>query len=289
MNVHADHAPRGYGRIIDRAFELYRANFRTIALTSLIVLFPLAMLVGVTQVFSARGLLQLFGTLADSSTEAFLDQYSQIQSLSLLSNMVSPLFLVARVYLVACLFELAPSMVAGERPGVREMLKAGKSRFLWLLLVSITVSLAIGTASVFLLIPGLWVWARLRVAHVATVVERAPIDRAFVRSWNLTRGAFWRTFGFAIVLSLMAIVLEGAVDSPAVIRQIIASANSPEAVFQELSPAWKTFEGVLAATATSLIAPFLEFAWFFFYLDLRSRSEGMDLVVKATDMAARDQ
>jgi len=286
--VQPDHAPRGYGRILDRAFELYRANFRTIAISALIVLFPLAMLLGVTQVFSTRGLLQLFGTLAEPSQDAFLDQYSQIQSLSLLSNLISPLFVAARVYLVACLFQLAPSMLAGSRPGVREMLRAGKSRFLWLLLLSLTVSLAVGTATMFLLIPGLIVWARLRVAHVATVVERAPIDKAFTRSWSLTRGAFWRTVGFAIVLSLLAVVLEAAVDSPAVIRQIIASVNSPDAVFQEISPGWKTFEGVLAATATSLIAPFLEFSWFFYYLDLRARNEGMDLVVKAGEIAARN-
>lgn len=284
--VRSDHAPRGYGRIIDRAFELYRANFRTIAITSLVVLFPLAMLVGVTQVFSTRGMLQLFGSLADSSPDVFLDQYSQVQSLSLLSNLVSPLFLVARAYLTACLFELAPAMLAGARPGVGELLRAGKSRFLWLLLVSVTVSLAVGTASLFLLIPGLILWARLKVAYVTAVVERAAIDRAYVRSWTLTRGRFWRTVGFAIVLGVIAIVLEAAIDSPAVIRQIVASVESPDAVFRELSPAWKTFEGVLAASATSLIAPLLEFAWFFYYLDLRARHEGMDIVVKAGELAA---
>lgn len=282
-----DHAPRGYGRIMDRAFELYRANFRTIALASLLVVFPFAMLVGVTQVFSARGFLQLAGAMSESSSDAFFAQIEQIQTLSLLSNAVTPLFLLARTYLVAALLAAAPLMLGGQHVGVRQFLKGGTSRFLMLLLVTLAVSASISFSAIFLLVPALILWARLRVAHIATVVEAAPIDRAFARSWNLTRGRFWRTVGFAIVLAVISVVMEAAVDSPAVIRQLVASIESPDAVFAELSPGWKTFEGVLAASATALIAPFVELCWFFFYLDLRARAEGMDLVTRATDIAGR--
>lgn len=281
-----DYSPRGFGRILDRAFELYRANFRTIALTALIVLFPLAMLVGVTQVFSTRGILAFFGNVMSNPTDPdafFGGEYARIQQLSMLSNMIAPLFLAARTYLVACLLTVAPAMLAGEKPGVRETLKAGRSRFLWLLLATVAVSFSVSAGLVVFLVPGILLWARLRVVGVVTVIERVPLDRAFSRSWSLTRDRFWRTVGFAIVLGILAVVVEAAIDSPAVIRQIVASANSPEALFQELSPGWQTFEGVLAAASTALIAPFLELSWFSYYLDLRARAEGLDLVVAARE------
>lgn len=282
-----DLAPRGFGRIFDRAFEVYRANLRTIASCALIVLLPMAMLVGVTQVFSTRGLLELFGTLASDpgDVDAFFGEYARIQRLSMLSNAVAPLFLMARTYLVSSLLAVAPAMLAGQRPGVRETLKAGRTRFLWLLLVTVAVNFATGAGFVVFLVPGLVLWARLSVARVVSVVEAAPLDRAFARSWGLTRGRFWRTVGFAVVLGALALVVEAAIDSPAVIRQIVASVNDPDAIFAALSPGWQTFEGVLAALSTSLIAPFVELSWFSYYLDLRARGEGLDLVASARSHA----
>ena len=47
---------------------------------------------------------------------------------------------------------------------------------------------------------------------------------------------------------------------------------------------WKAVEGSLAALATALIYPFVEFGWFSMYLDLRSRREGMDIVARAEDI-----
>ncbi len=284
-----DYAPRGLGRILDRAFEMYRANFRTVVVSSLIVLFPVAMLVGVTQVFSTRGLLQIFGTLSQAGDlDAFNEALNGIQALSVLSNAVTPLYFAARVYLASCLLSMAPAMLVGQRPGVREFLKAGRRRFLWLLLTMVAVSASV-SISVFLIVVPILLWVRLSVAHVACVVEEAPIDQAFKRSWGLTRTFFWRTIGFAIVLSVISLVLQAAIDSPAVVRQIVASVNNPESLFQELSPGWKTFEGVLTALATALIQPFLELSWFSYYLDLRARGEGLDLVAKAGALASRSR
>ncbi|MDO9108976.1 MAG: hypothetical protein Q7U89_08340, partial [Coriobacteriia bacterium] len=79
----------------------------------------------------------------------------------------------------------------------------------------------------------------------------------------------------------LTFTLESAVDSPAVLRQIFSSVTNPEAMFAEISIGWKVLEGVLAATALSIVYPFVELAWFFYYLDLRARHEGMDLVQRA--------
>ncbi len=280
-----DLSPRGFGRILDAAFDLYRANFRSIALASSVVLFPAALLLGVTQVFYTRGLLQVMPGLFGG--EIALDEISRVQAWSVLSNAVAPVFFGARLYMSSALFAAAPGMLAGQRPGPWELVRGGWSRFGWVLVVALVVGFLTGAAALALLVPAAFVWARLSVAQVVTVVERVPLDRAIARAWGLTRSRVWRTIGFAIALTVITFALESAITAPSLIRQVAASVSDPEAVFAPLSAGWKTLEGTLSAAAASLVYPFVELAWFFYYLDLRARREGMDLVATVRELGGR--
>ncbi len=280
-----DLSPRGIGRIIDDAFELYRANFATIALAAAIVLFPVGLIAGLAQVFYTRGLFAVLPALFDGSM-AF-DEMSKVQLWASLSNLVAPLYVAAQIYIASSVLAAAPGMLAGRRYSTREFLRGGLSRWGWLLLIAMLLSLATSIGFAFLIIPGVIVWARLLVARVVCVVEGAPLDVAFKRSWALTSGRVWRTILFGIGLAVLTLALESAVNSPAVIRQIFSSITDPEALFSELSVGWKVLEGVLSATAVSLVYPFSELALFFYYLDLRARHEGMDLVQRAGRLAER--
>lgn len=280
-----DLSPRGIGRIIDDAFELYRANFSTIALGAAIVLFPVALLVGLSQVFYTRGLLAVVPGIIDGSLE--FTEITSVQLWASLSNVVAPLLLVSRIYISSAVLTAAPAMLSGRSFTVKEFLKGGLARFWWLLLISVVVSAAVSAGTLVFVIPGIFLWARLSVARVTCVVEAVPLDRAVSRSWALTSGRFWRTLLFAVGLAVLTVTLESAVDSPAVLRQIFSSITDPEALFAQMSVGWKVLEGVLSAVALSLVYPFAELAWFFYYLDLRSRHEGMDLVARAVRIAER--
>jgi hypothetical protein len=283
--VGVDLSPRGFGRILDAAFDLYRANFRSIVIASAAVLFPAALLVSVTQVFYTRGLLQVIpGVFAGDIPFTELDR---VQIWSVLSNAVAPVFFIAQLYAGSAILSAAPAMLAGQRPGPWAILRGGWARFGWLIIVSLAVSVLTGISAIPLLFPALFVWARLSVARVVTIIEAAPLDRALARSWSLTGTNTWRTIGFAIALALITIALETAVTAPSLIRQVVASVGDPEAIFAPLSAGWKTFEGALSAVAVALVFPFAQLAWFFYYLDLRARREGMDLLVSAGELSAR--
>jgi hypothetical protein len=275
--------PHTIGRVFDGAFDTYRANFKTIALASACVLFPPALLMGLTQVFYARGLLALVPSLMQG--ELMLEELGRLQIWSIVSNAVSVPFYLARLYLAAAVFASAPAMLAGKRPGVREFVRGGWSRFGFLVMVSLLVYTLTGIGVILLIVPGIYVWARLVAAPVIVVTEQAPLDVALSRSWLLTAGQVWRTLGFAVLLWIFTVVLETAVDSPVLIRQIVASLNQSDALFAELSAGWKTLEGTFSALAAALVYPFVELAWFHYYLDLRTRREGMDLVAEATRLA----
>lgn len=240
---------------------------------------------GVAQVFYTRGVFEIIPALSSGSTG--MAELSGLQIWSLLSSAVSPLYALLTYYVAACVLVAAPRMLAGEKQTVKGMLKGGWSRFGWLLLTALLVSIAAGIGSIFFLVPGIYLFARLSVARVVSVVEGVSTDGAVTRSWALSKGMVWRTIGYAAGLGILTLTLQSAINAPAVVRQIVSSVSDPEALFQAVSPGWKTIEGVLSAAAVSLVFPFSELAWFFYYLDLRSRREGMDLTIAARELKGR--
>ena len=278
MSVRPDLRPKGMGRLLDNAFELYRANFKTITLGSAIVIFPFALMMGVAQSFYLRGFLGFFSGMGNfGSPEEFLG----LQAWQMLSYAVSPAYGIARLYISVCIFAAAPRMIAGERVSLREYLRPGLKRTLWMVLTVWIVQMVVGMGFVFFIVPGVILFVGLAVARVVVVVEDASLGQAFGRSWKLSRGHFWRIIGFWMAVATLMFVLQAVVNSPSAIRQLSASIQDPDAIFQPVSVGWKTLEGLFAALSTSLVYPFVELSWFFLYLDLRARREGMDLVARA--------
>ena len=280
-----DLGPRSVGRILDRAFDLYRANFRTVAGSAMIVVFVIALIAGVAQTFYARGAMVLVGDIfSQTAMEPDLEAFTQAQMWGWLTNLMALPLWIARLYIEACIYAAAVPMLYGERFTIREFLRGGRGRYLWYVLVSFLLSMI--TGFYFLIVPLIFVagWA---LAPLIVVVENASFDSVFRRSWTLTKGSKWRVIGFFIVLGAFTLVLQTAVTSPTLIRQLVASIQNPEAVFQPLSVGWKVLEGLLTAAAITLVAPFASFAWLSFYLDLRARREGMDIVAAAAQAKER--
>lgn len=277
-----DLAPKNVGRVLDQAFDIYRANFRTIALCSLAVIFPFALLVGVAQIFYTRGFLALIPTLFESPTTIELNR---LQVWSLLSSGVAPALAIAQIYLAVSLYTWLPAMLYGQRPTVREMLKPRMMRIIMYGLTAWLAGLAAGIGTLFLLVPGILLAIYLALAPIITVAEDVSLGPAFSRSFALARGHAWRIIGFSLLLWVFSVVLETAVDSPALIRQLATGFQNPDAVFAAVSPGWKFVEGLLTALSATFVFPFTRIAWYCFYLDIRARHEGMDLVARAAVLA----
>jgi hypothetical protein len=277
-------------RVLDQAFELYRANFKTVVLGTAIVLFPMALLMSLAQVFYYRGLLELFAETIVQGAQGGVDPFTspdEMLGLSMSSvavQAVGPLYWAARAYIATCVFSAGPRMLAGERLELREFLTPGLIRVIWVAVAWLLVGLMAQVGLLLLIVPGIIVWVSLSVAAPASVIEELSAPAAITRSWRLTQRSWWRIIGFWMLLATLVLFLEAAVHSPTVIRQLVLSVSDPMAVFQPTSTLWKTFEGVLTALATSIAYPFGVFAWFCLYIDLRARREGMDIVARAMDM-----
>lgn len=271
------------GVVLDDAVALYRLGWKPLVSISAMVAGPAALLLSVAQVFYLRGYLELLplftgGPLPESETAPLL-------LTSLVSQAASPLYWLASLYVAACAYHAAPALYAGEVPGVRETLRGGLRRFPVLLAVAFLVLLGVQFASLLLVIPGLVLSVRWSLAPAVAVLEGQGVGDTLRRSWRLTRIHWGRIVLFWICLGIVSFAVQGALNSPAVIRQIVDSVRDPQAVFRELSWGWKVFEGLLSASAVSIALPFTTLAWYVFYVDMRARTEGMDLLVRARELA----
>jgi hypothetical protein len=170
------------------------------------------------------------------------------------------------------------------------MLKDGLSVFLPVLgvtmLVSIAVSVAAGSTFIALGAGGAVAAAFLAVSVPVAAVEEPGVINALKRSFALVRGNFWRVVLVYLGMLVLSSQIEGALASPILVRDAVIALQNPTTVVTQLPVAWKVAEGALQAAAAVLVLPFIELTWFCCYLDLRARNEGLDLLVRAQELAA---
>lgn len=95
-----------------------------------------------------------------------------------------------------------------ENLSVGDAIKLGVFAFLPVLLASILFGLAVGLGLLLLIIPGLYLFARLFLYQPLAAAEaiRNPLT-LLTRSWELTKGNGWRILGFFVVLFIVAMIL----------------------------------------------------------------------------------
>lgn len=144
-----------------------------------------------------------------------------------------------------------------------------------------------GELLVFLVGGVLWAWLGTKLAFVpsAIVLERLSVRAAIVRSWTLTRGFFWRTFGILILVYAMVYIATQIITVP--VQAIVGlggglldptgvTSSDPQAYLAPLAITFVLLYAVIAFVSS--IGMVVESATTaLLYLDLRMRKEGLDL------------
>ncbi|WP_235508270.1 hypothetical protein [Agromyces sp. Soil535] len=147
------------------------------------------------------------------------------------------------------------------------------------LAVGIVVAVLLGLGLVVL---GFWVGVKLALVPSVIVLEHTGIRTAVARSWRLTDGFYWRTFG---VLLLVAVILNVAaqvvVQPVSLIGTILALIVDPTGAGTEAALTITVITTVITLILSILIGAITAVVQAalvaVIYIDLRMRREGLDL------------
>ncbi len=302
--------PLSLGDILGGAFQVLRRNpkptFGFALVMSLISTFVVGIVSGVVMVFAIERVMSAPAADRDAITAGSV-------ALGAISLIVISVLSVALTTLVQGIIAIEVTRGAlGEKHTLGGLWAVAKGRLLalvgWTLLVFgavILVLLVLGglvaivfvaageiagivTAVIMVIVLSLGgtvlsLWLSTKLAFVATaiVVERRSIADAVRRSWRLTTGHFWRILGITLLVSVILSFALQIVTLPvsflAPFASILVNPNeSPEAsivvtlVITVISLALLAVATAVTLVAQSAVPPLL-------YLDVRMRSEGLDL------------
>jgi len=262
--------PLSLGEILDRTFTLYRKNFLLfLGITAIPQLLTLGLNI-------AQVMLTKFPTVRKPSVPVEEFQTRAVSN-GLMAFGIGGFLVAIVIYLLVYLFSQGGTIYAvsdlylGRPTTIAGSLKRMWGQLLNLLGVSILNGLAIACATVFLIVPGIYVACRLLTCVPAALLEDLGARASLERSWELTKNNAGRAF---LIYLLYFAMLYG----------ILAVSMIPFGVMMTMSAKDPTMfrtamimMQVASFLASIVVGPFLLIATSVFYYDLRVQKEAFDL------------
>ncbi|HEU5222285.1 MAG TPA: glycerophosphoryl diester phosphodiesterase membrane domain-containing protein [Candidatus Lumbricidophila sp.] len=128
-----------------------------------------------------------------------------------------------------------------------------------------------------------WLGTRLAVVSSAIVLERIGPVQAIRRSWQLTRGYFWRTFGVIVLVAVIMSCASQVVSTPVSLIFTIAASTFDPTNAGSFTGAMIVgliliaLVGLITGAVTQAVQTSLNAV---IYIDLRMRKEALDLTLE---------
>lgn len=133
----------------------------------------------------------------------------------------------------------------------------------------------VATALVALAIVGEFARIPFVAAPAAIVLERQGVRAAVRRSWALVRGSYLRALGVSLVGRLLTLLVQAALVVPLLVAgQVLGAVSGAHAQSVAQAGALTALYGMLSAALTM---PYEATLRTLLYVDLRARSEGLDV------------
>jgi hypothetical protein len=235
--------PIPLGALPSRALAIYRAHP---------VMFPLIALVTALPV----------GAFSIAAALAYPERSDRGDAVLAAILQIVPVALIFPISAVAATVATI-AIVNGRRPSIGAAFEPVGERFWPLAAVLVIYTAAVIAGWLAFILPGVFALVAWLFASRAVVVERLPVRGAFLRSWELVRGAWWRTLAGFLVVEILANIAIFAV------LQLVGLGT------HDLSRTPETVtNGAAAIIITSLVLPFEMIGVTLLYLDRRVRLEG---------------
>jgi hypothetical protein len=254
--------PRGLGRILSAAFEIYRNNAAKLLLIVAVVVVPLSFIGALST--------EVLASPTESTVEILGQPVTTMEPRTfavLVAAAVIALAIGVVIWAIseAAILRGAAQATIADPVDIEASYRWGLRRFGGVLLVAVLVGLTVVVGFLLLIIPGIIFIVFLSVSVPALVVENLRGREAMRRSWNLVSGHFWH----ALVVILVAAIITGIVTS----------------LLGLIGDTWFV-SWIFTAIAQIVTVPFTAIVSVLLYLDLRARKETLTADTLRAELAS---
>lgn len=264
--------PMTVADLIDGAFVVLKVRPRTVLLIAAVFTLPVQMLAA----FLQRGTLSdLNDVSSDPSGFVLADQSETLPVLQ--SVAIIYLLLLPMPYVGAAIARLVASWYAGSDLTFGEAIRQSMLpwKWLWLFLAWLPIHVLEGLAILAFVLPVIFLMTLFQVVAPVVALENLGPARAAVRSVQLTA----RRYFPALLIVVLSLVLGWFVTQSLTLIPTLLVTFVPEA-YQ-----WVAY-GAFQTGAALVITPVLTAISVLLYLDLRIRTEALDIELQATRVFA---
>ena len=271
---------RDFGDKINATFQYITQNFRSLALSLLYIVGPVALLAGI-----ASGIFQsnLFDMASDPTTVPVSPSNDPMAVLRVFNNVFSPAFWMTIFFgllaaLAVSLVTYAHMKVYAKKSGaaievtdVWEEMQPVIGRGI---IISLLGSVITAIGFLFFVIPGVYLVVVLVLALAITTFEGTDFGQTLSRCFTLIRDNWWATFGLVIVMGLISGIVGLVFTAPAAIINFLVLGK----LLPDLSGFWIVLGNVLSTVGGTLLRSLIYVAIGFQYANLVEEKEGRGLI-----------
>lgn len=242
--------PRSATEIIDAAFQILKQQYGTFVVLAALAYLPYIVVM-----------------LAIGASASTVDPDEQMAAALGAGLITIPIALIWFPIAECAVLVGASDALLGKPVDAGAALRAVLSRFFSVLGASILKGFLVFVAAIFFFIPGVVAWLGLFATPAVVVFEKVGATASIQRSWNLADGMKGKVLGVMILVYILVLSVQLAVDIVAGIAGLNPMMGS-----------------VASSVLVIFIYPLIGICTALLYYDARIRKEGFDLQVLASEL-----
>lgn len=263
---------RDLGTILTDSFVYLREHYKSLGKALLFYVLPFYLISGM-----------LVGETYSGFVDALLDNPAlwedSVNTTKLFSGLLLMLFSSAVLFTVTLKhISLAQQSDSGE-VDISNILDDALPLFLSVVGLYLLLIFVVGFSFMLFVIPGIYVGIRFFVSPAVLILEdRNPME-ALIRSWQLTKGYWWFTFGVYLVMNIVTSVMSYVLTMPLSIAIEFVTASGANVTSGLAGTGVQLLYGLLMVIS-SLFTVIMLIAMCLHYFNLLERKEGHGLQSK---------
>ncbi|BAX78719.1 hypothetical protein [Labilibaculum antarcticum] len=254
---------RDFGELFNDTFLFIKYNFKNLLMGMIYFVIPFALLQGI-----ALGVYQYqsLSSITEQSSNPFAAMEGAMSSMLItyLFTMITYTFAMAFVFQYIKLYKTSENNEVELKQVWKLMLGVAPKIFLSIFVIG----LLSGLGFVFLIIPGIYLMICFSLVIPIIIFQGDSLGEAMSSCFSLIKNNWWLTFGFLLILGVIATALQFVFQLPAVIYQAIAGfqmvQNGVTSTSQSLSILFSIFQSMGACLMQ--IIPFVGIGILYFSL-----------------------